>query len=327
MDAAFLYGKTGEEDQLTSDIFGLIRYLPPDLVLWPFLKRAECFVKNDLVQLDKQIGFPPVRAKYFFWPSAHVMAKSEVDRALDRQPDLLILLSDSAGHFAALVTEIKYRGFKHNIDPRGQEETEDRAVAISTGDKAEPDPLDLSESNGDQLADYLRALQRDAISLRSGGARSSRMVASVEEEDARQQERLSAVPGDKRFLLYLTDDASPPMKEIEDTRKSFSSSSWPKAAGHLFWLGWTSLYEVVEQRLAGLSESENNLQLILRDILRLLDARDLHAFGGWRGAFSELPIPTPSYFWNPQWFSNLDSLDVRLTGGVRFWKNAGDLER
>ena len=70
MDAAFLYGKTGEEDQLTSDIFGLLRYLPPALVLWPFLKNAVCLVENDPAKLDKQLGFSPTHAKYFFWPAA-----------------------------------------------------------------------------------------------------------------------------------------------------------------------------------------------------------------------------------------------------------------
>ncbi len=32
MNAAYVYGKSVEEDLLTSDIFGLLKYLPPHLV-------------------------------------------------------------------------------------------------------------------------------------------------------------------------------------------------------------------------------------------------------------------------------------------------------
>ena len=181
----------------------------------------------------------------------------------------------------------------------------------------------LSESNGDQLADYLRALETNEVELRASGARSTSVVANVAEEYAREQRTLSAVPNEKRFLLYLTGDDSLPMKEIADTKTRFDDGIWPIAGSRLFWLGWSSLYDVIEIQLTHLSASEEMYRLILADMLRLLDARDLRAFQGWREVLAEIPSPRGSYFWNPRWFSSPRALDASLDEGTFFWKEQG----
>ena len=102
MNEAFLYEKVGAEDQLTSDIFGLLRYLPPELIITPFLQRAECFVDAAEENLAKRIGFSPTKVTFFFWPAAHIPATPK-SRALDRQPDVLMILRDDSGNFLPLL--------------------------------------------------------------------------------------------------------------------------------------------------------------------------------------------------------------------------------
>jgi hypothetical protein len=67
MDAAYIYGKVVEEDRLTSETFGLLKYLPPRSVLWPLLARAESF-KGNYSLLDQIGGCELVSSEFFFWP-------------------------------------------------------------------------------------------------------------------------------------------------------------------------------------------------------------------------------------------------------------------
>jgi hypothetical protein len=99
MNEAFLYEKVGAEEQLTSDIFGLLRYLPPELILVPLLQRAICFDDSAEGNLAQWIGFSPTKVAFFFWPAAHIPAAPN-SCSLDRQPDVPMLLRDNSGNSA-----------------------------------------------------------------------------------------------------------------------------------------------------------------------------------------------------------------------------------
>jgi hypothetical protein len=321
VNAAYLCGKVGEEDQLTSDIFGLLRYLPPNLILWPFLKLARCFIKSDSVGMDEEVGFCPTLSDYFFWPAANLPA-TPGNRALDRQPDLLILLTDSEKHSAAIVVEIKLSSIKHDVDARITNELDEKYQCTSElGSK-----LKLPESDemyGDQLADYFRALRDNGITFPIRGSRSAKIEAMVANESWDAQKKLSAVPIDKKFLLYLTDAYSPPDREIADTLSRFGQASRSSAGSKLFWLGWSSLYLVVENELSSPSSATSSneaFRKILSDILRLMDARDVREFSGWDKILMSNANPSDLCFWTPRWFSDVAGLDTRISESINFWK-------
>ena len=65
MNEAFIYEKVGAEDQLTSDIFGLLRYLPPKLILEPFLERAVCFDETEERSLGNELDLGQAKQHSF----------------------------------------------------------------------------------------------------------------------------------------------------------------------------------------------------------------------------------------------------------------------
>lgn len=85
------------EDLLTSDIFGCMRYLPPQKVLIPFLGRAHSFHGNTLTVLNKII-----RVHYSFWPSIRLTDRNPCE------PDVVLGLETESGHVHLILVEAKY---------------------------------------------------------------------------------------------------------------------------------------------------------------------------------------------------------------------------
>ncbi len=85
------------EDLLTSDIFGCMRYLPPQKVLLPFLRRAHSFHGNTLTVLDKII-----KVHYSFWPWLKLSGR------IPCEPDVVLGLETEGSQVHLVLVEVKY---------------------------------------------------------------------------------------------------------------------------------------------------------------------------------------------------------------------------
>lgn len=68
---------SGSEDLLTASVFGLIRYLPAEVLLFPILERAENIGRN-ILQIDKNVNDNSI--EFDFWPQ---LKNSEPDLKID----------------------------------------------------------------------------------------------------------------------------------------------------------------------------------------------------------------------------------------------------
>jgi hypothetical protein len=123
--------RTGEnlserlEDLLTSDTFTACRYVKPETLLMPFLKQA---VKLDDEPLGEILRDGVDKASYLFWPR---LERSE--------PDVLMLLEFSSGHFFIIIIEAKYFSPKSS-SALSEEELE---IAETASDQLAREYLDL----------------------------------------------------------------------------------------------------------------------------------------------------------------------------------------
>lgn len=85
------------EDLLTSDIFGCMRYLPPQKVLIPFLGSAHSFHGNTLTVLDKII-----KVHYSFWPWLKLPGR------IPCEPDVVLGLETEGSQVHLVLVEAKY---------------------------------------------------------------------------------------------------------------------------------------------------------------------------------------------------------------------------
>ena len=85
------------EDLLTADVFGCLRYLPPELALIPFLNTAESF-KGDTFRLEDGI----LRVHSAFWPWLSPPS------CIPCEPDVVLGLETAAGSLHVVMIEAKY---------------------------------------------------------------------------------------------------------------------------------------------------------------------------------------------------------------------------
>jgi hypothetical protein len=138
MTIAELHGKLptleAKEDLLTSDVFSTFRYLPVNLGLIPFLRKA---INTQTGQPISNIFADCLTADYLFWPKT---------THYKREPDVLILITRKTKPPIAIIIEAKsYRG-RHDSN-RTQAEQE------------------LQSYDGDQLAEQYIDLKNNALDL------------------------------------------------------------------------------------------------------------------------------------------------------------------
>jgi hypothetical protein len=125
------------EDILTSNVFGLLRYLPAERVLFPWLRTSQPFVRGEPALLPPDAHSPIIE----LWP-----------RARQREIDLCLLARTSD---APVVV-----GIECKLESR-------KSPATS---RPVHDPASVLLHSGDQLADYWDALLHDEIEPRSWSA-------------------------------------------------------------------------------------------------------------------------------------------------------------
>lgn len=104
---ALLHGKLSRdqenmEDILTSNVFGLLKYLPPEAGLIPFLQKA-CTPGGTYPLADLPLG---IEAEYKFWPW---LVEAECDPC---EPDVLIQMKPPNDKRILVLIEAKYRSGK-----------------------------------------------------------------------------------------------------------------------------------------------------------------------------------------------------------------------
>jgi hypothetical protein len=119
---AMLRGKLrreeGMEDLLTSNTFGLMKYLPAEAVLLPFLREAHCPHSGPLPPAFTE-GVAAVE-RWRFWPWL------EMSGCLGCEPDVEIVLRHQNGERTGLLIEAKYRSGKSSFAAEGDDRPNDQ---------------------------------------------------------------------------------------------------------------------------------------------------------------------------------------------------------
>jgi len=97
----------GMEDLLTSNVFGLLKYVPCDVALLPFLSEARDPISG--AHLREWLSDAEYVKEWQFWPTLTVEGCDVCE------PDVLITLSNRDGSKTCILVEAKYR---HGKSPR-----------------------------------------------------------------------------------------------------------------------------------------------------------------------------------------------------------------
>lgn len=177
MTIAEIHGKLSPyenmEDLLTSDVFSTFRYLDVNKGLIPFLKKGINF--DDQTNPDFLCNI--VEADYVFWPRTTY---------LNREADVLIILTKKDGSTISILIEAKYQSGKSNINRDDESINEENNV--------------LEHLDGDQLGELFKELQQGKIFIGNQ---------TLKDKFIRSKEN--------RFLFFVTAHYSSPRKEIDET--------------------------------------------------------------------------------------------------------------
>jgi hypothetical protein len=290
MAIAEFHGKHGEEDNLTSDVFGAFKYLTPELGLLPFLSKAESFD-----QKESELRWEADTVIYSFWP-----------RAGRREPDLFFLLEQNGRPQSAIVVEAKYSSGKHNLTVEYGGEQPESPLDVAPGTDAA-----VAKSDGDQLADYFCDLIRGTMRFPERRETALRKLPkNLREQSLITKEKLLKVPRDKRYLLYVTAHYALPQEDVEKTlqslsRRKISRDRWRQ----LLWINWQKAAAVLNAHLSvelvQLSRSELEIAI---DTCSLLDRKRLLPFGGWHSVELGPTLSETCFFWSPTrtFYSDID---------------------
>jgi mRNA-degrading endonuclease RelE of RelBE toxin-antitoxin system len=106
----------GMEDVLTSDVFGLIKYIDPGLMLKDILNASVRFSDK-----GNFIAGRITEASYYFWPK---LSFTWSGQRKVREPDIVIILKGEDGTETAVIVEVKYRSGKSYIFEQQEQDEE-----------------------------------------------------------------------------------------------------------------------------------------------------------------------------------------------------------
>jgi hypothetical protein len=286
-----LHGKSGEEDSLTSEVFGSFKYLPPSLGIVPFLRRA-----RDVNGHLPLCHFEADIALYCFWP-----------RARRREPDLFLLLLPTAGLPIAAVVEAKYRSGKHN-----HSENSDEAAFLSVSNH---DSAQLDDAQGDQLGFYFDCLLNNDITLPERRSWFAENLSSASKQLS-GADLLSGVPQSRKFLIYVTAHHSMPKSDILSTLDNVPREHREQ----ILWLNWQAAASTLEDVLRSDSGLPNWELESAADALSVLAVLGLLPYRGWPSLSldwnSRLSNP---FFWNQRFIRNIETSGLKLGERIYFF--------
>jgi len=297
MTIAELHGKLSSsgnfddrvEDLLTSDVFGALRYLPPDRGIVPFLNAVLHMNSVTSVLRHPDRAISPSQVRYHFWPWGTV---------LRREPDLLVLL-DLKDEQYAFVFEAKYRSGPSDLEP--------------AEDLGANEPTELGEAPaayGLQLADQYDDLIQPSPyrEIAVGAPIKNRFLIYITAHTTCPRETLD------RSLDQLN-------KRHEAHGFQLSREF---AAGHMLWASWFDVWRVIKEQ----DFRDFPFGLVAQDLLRLLARKGFRAFSGFADITDQprLGLPASGAFWREVWFHredetlDLGAADLIETSGA-FWRD------
>lgn len=287
MTIAELHGKLspfeGMEDLLTSDVFGTFRYLEPNQGLVPFLSGAVGFegdIKPDFLH-------DVVSAEYFFWPRTS---------KLNREPDLVIILTRSDGTFISLVIEAKYFSGKSNIY------RDDQPVLEQTPEDYNHKSV-LMHHDGDQLAESFKELIEGNIIFRNNNLAKDKLISS----------------GGEKYFFYVTAHYARPRVDIKETLEKLINYNYSEEElKKYFWVNWQKALPVMEETLSRVN-GNNPVRYLVEDLIALLKRKGLIYFAGYKSIEFDI-LEKDVYFWQDQtFFKGLNVGELLLNQEIYFW--------
>lgn len=288
MTIAEIHGKLSPyehmEDLLTSDVFSTFRYLDPNKGLVPFLKKAIGFVDQKQPIFLGNI----VEADYIFWPrTTH----------LNREPDVLILLTKKDCSTISICIEAKYTSGKSDLI-REEETTEIESNV-------------LGHLDGDQLAELYKELQEGHI--------------HIDNQIMREKFTKSK---DNRYLFYVTAHSAFPRKDMNETWNVLKKKQYGNQLyNEFYWVNWMSILDVIEEVNA--KETwlyDRSQRFLLTDLKDLLCRKGLVPFHGFSQLQPNFPMPE-FFFWEEEvqsleqpFFSRIDVSAIKKKENPYFWE-------
>ena len=256
------------EDLLTSDVFSTFKYLDVNNGLIPFLIKATSFKDNTPPDFLEDI----VEADYVFWPRTTY---------LNREPDVLILLTKKDKSTVAILIEAKYHSGKSNV--QREEGDIDR----------ENNPLE--HLDGDQLAELFKELQDDKIFIGNPVLRDKYIQSAG-----------------NRYLFFVTAHYASPRHDIKETIQVLEKKQYLYQHYHkFFWVNWISINGVIDEVNSRETwENAPTMRLLLEDLKSLLQSKGLVPFHGFTKPQKKISIPK-FFFWE-----EAEKLDQPLFSGI-----------
>ncbi|WML23815.1 hypothetical protein [Neobacillus sp. OS1-33] len=286
MTIAEIHGKLSPyehmEDLLSSDVFSTFKYLDVNNGLIPFLKKATSFKDNAPPDFLDDI----VEADYIFWPRTTY---------LNREPDVLIILTKKDQSTMAILIEAKYHSGKSNTH-REKDATD-----------KENNPLE--HLDGDQLAELFKELQDGNVYIGDPIIR-DKYIRSA----------------DNRYLFFVTAHYASPRHDIEETFKVLRTKQYfNQNYQRLFWVNWISIIGVIDEVNSRETwKSAPTMRYLLEDLKALLQRKGLVPFNGFTTPQKKISLPK-FLFWeevekvDQPLFSEIDT--SKLTKAEKyFWR-------
>ncbi|MFJ5714619.1 hypothetical protein [Neobacillus sp. NPDC093127] len=272
MTIAEIHGKLSPfehmEDLLTSDVFSTFKYLNVNIGLIPFLKKATGFEDNAPPDFLEDI----VEADYVFWPRTTY---------LNREPDVLIILTKKDQSTISVLIEAKYHSGKSN------------AYREEGATDKENNPLE--HLDGDQLAELFKELQDGKIYI------GDRLIRDKYIQSA-----------GNRYLFFVTAHYTSPRHDIEETFKVLEKKQYFNQNYHnFFWVNWISIISAIDE--VNSRETWQNaptMRYLLSDLKALLKRKGLVPFHGFTKPNRKISA-MGSFFWqvsekDQQFFSGIE---------------------
>lgn len=272
MTVAEIHGKLSPhehmEDLLTSDVFSTFKYLDVNNGLIPFLKKATSFNDNTPPDFLEDI----VDADYVFWPRTTY---------LNREPDVLIILTKKNQSTIAVLIEAKYHSGKSN--------------AHREKDATDKENNPLEHLDGDQLAELFKELQDEKIYI----------------DDAIIRDKYLQSAG-SRYLFYVTAHHASPSLDIEETFKVLQKKQYfNQNYQNFYWVNWISIMGVIDE--VNSRETWQNaptMRYLVEDLKALLQRKGLVPFHGFTNPQRKISKPK-FFFWE-----EAEKLDQPLFLGI-----------
>lgn len=258
MTIAEIHGKLSPyehmEDLLTSDVFSTFKYLDVNNGLIPFLKKATAFEDNAPPDFLEDI----VEADYVFWPRTTY---------LNRELDVLIILTKKNGSTISVLIEAKYHSGKSNT--YREEGTTDK----------ENNPLE--HLDGDQLAELFKELQDGNIYIGNPLIRDKYIQSAG-----------------SRYLFFVTAQYASPRHDIDETFKVLEKKQYLNQNNHnFFWVNWHCIIDVIDEVNSRETwKTAPSLRYLLSDLKELLERKDLVPFHGFTKPQRKILVPR-FFFW------------------------------